>query len=44
MNKNEDVLVLFITSHGSASAGVSLEMCTMRADDVDSTTLRELLD
>jgi hypothetical protein len=44
MDKDEDVLVLFLTSHGSPSHGFSLDLWPMAFKELDPATLRAALD
>jgi hypothetical protein len=44
MNKDEDVLVLFLTSHGSESHEFSLDLWPLRFNRLDPAALRALLD
>ncbi len=44
MNRDEDVLVLFMTSHGSADHRFALELGNMQFHDLDPATVRGLLD
>ncbi len=44
MNPEEDVLFLFLTSHGSQKTGVSVAMNSMDMKDVDPAALRKMLD
>ena len=44
MDVEEDVLVLFLTSHGSSTHRFSLELSPMRFHELTPTTLRRLLD
>ena len=44
MNRDEDVLVLFMTSHGSADHRFALQLGNMQFNDIDPATLRGLLD
>ena len=44
MNKEEDVLVLFMTSHGTENHRFSLDLWPMRFHEIDPATLRALLD
>ena len=44
MEREEDVLVLFMTSHGSADHKFGLELWPMRFDELDPAVLRGLLD
>ena len=44
MNKEEDVLFLFLTSHGSASHHFALELWPLSFNQLDPTNLRKLLD
>jgi hypothetical protein len=41
---NEDILVLYVTSHGSAETGVNVSLDPFRFEDLDPATLREMLD
>ena len=44
MDRDEDVLVLFLTSHGSDDHRLSLTLWPMRFHEIDPATLRSLLD
>lgn len=44
MDKDEDVLVLFMTSHGSDDHRFALELWPMRFHPIDPSALRKLLD
>ena len=44
MNKEEDILFLFLTSHGSETHRFSLELWPLRFNELDPTRLRKLLD
>ncbi len=44
MNVEEDVLFLFLTSHGSEESGLGVEMWDMGMKDIDPKTLRKALD
>jgi hypothetical protein len=44
MDRDEDVLVLFMTSHGSQDHRFALELGTMQFNDLDPATVRGLLD
>ena len=44
MDVEEDVLVLFLTSHGSADHKFSLSLSPLQLRDLDPATLREVLD
>lgn len=44
MNKDEDILFLFLTSHGSKSHHFSLELWPLNFKTLDPTRLRSLLD
>jgi hypothetical protein len=44
MDVQEDVLVLFLTSHGSADHRFSLSLAPLQLRDLDPATLREVLD
>lgn len=44
MDRDEDILFLFLTSHGSRDHKFSLDFWPMRFDPVDPRRLRELLD
>ncbi|MDE2598400.1 MAG: peptidase C13 [Rhodocyclaceae bacterium] len=44
MNRDEDILFLYMTSHGSHDHRFSLDFGTMRFDELDPTVLRRLLD
>jgi hypothetical protein len=44
MDRDEDVLVLFLTSHGSESHRFSLELWPLRFKELDPAALRALLD
>ncbi|MBV1789799.1 C13 family peptidase [Marinobacterium sp. D7] len=44
MDREEDVLFLFMTSHGSADHRFSVEMGPLRLDDLTAPELREALD
>ncbi len=44
MDRDEDVLVLFMTSHGSADHRFALDLGGMRFNDLDPGTVRGLLD
>jgi hypothetical protein len=44
MDKDEDVLVLFLTSHGSEAHRFSLDLWPMRFNELDPATLRRALD
>ena len=44
MNQDEDILFLFITSHGSSKDGVAFEFSPVKLDQVSPKRLRELLD
>jgi hypothetical protein len=44
MDKNEDVLFLFLTSHGSATHRFSLELRPLQLQELEPEKLRELLD
>src|SRR5258708_20806817 len=44
MDKDEDVLVLFLTSHGSQSHRFSLDLWPMSFKELDPATLRAALD
>ncbi|HSE90066.1 MAG TPA: C13 family peptidase, partial [Candidatus Binatia bacterium] len=44
MDTNEDVLFLFLTSHGSATHRFSLELRPLRLQELEPEKLRELLD
>jgi hypothetical protein len=44
MNKDEDILFLFMTSHGSQAHKLSLDFGVMRFNDIDPQVLRKLLD
>jgi len=44
MDRDEDVLVLFMTSHGSPDHHFALELANMQFNDIDPATLRGLLD
>jgi hypothetical protein len=44
MDKDEDVLVLFLTSHGSEDHKLSLTLWPLRFHDLDPAVLRTLLD
>jgi hypothetical protein len=41
---DEDILVLFLTSHGSAESGVNIELKPFDFDDLDPATLKDMLD
>lgn len=44
MNKDEDVLFLFLTSHGSASHQLAIELSPLNLNQLDPLYLRKLLD
>ena len=44
MNRDEDVLVLYLTSHGSEDHRFALEFWPLRLHDLDAPTLRKMLD
>ncbi|HEY9101663.1 C13 family peptidase [Chitinimonas sp.] len=44
MDKNEDILFLYLTSHGSADHKLAVEFGPMQFNDVDPLVLRQLLD
>jgi hypothetical protein len=44
MDQDEDILFLFITSHGSSKDGVAFEFSPVKLDQVSPNRLRELLD
>jgi hypothetical protein len=44
MNQDEDVLVLYLTSHGSEDHRFALEFWPLRLHDLDAPTLRSMLD
>ena len=44
MNKDEDVLFLFLTSHGSASHQLTIELSPLNLNQLDPLYLRKLLD
>jgi hypothetical protein len=44
MDRDEDVLVLFLTSHGSETHRFSLELWPLRFNELDPAALREILD
>jgi hypothetical protein len=44
MDRDEDILVLFLTSHGSETHRFSLELWPLRFNELDPAALRELLD
>jgi hypothetical protein len=44
MNPDEDILFLYMTSHGSREHKFSLDFGAMRFNDIDPPTLRKLLD
>ena len=44
MNNGEDLLVLFLTSHGSATHRFSLDFSPLKLDELDPEKLRALLD
>ncbi len=44
MDKDEDVLVLFLTSHGSQTHRFSLDLWPLQFKELDPATLRSLLD
>jgi hypothetical protein len=41
---DEDILVVFLTSHGSAESGVNVELKPFDFDDLDPATLKDMLD
>jgi hypothetical protein len=44
MNADEDILVLFLTSHGSETHRFSLDLWPMRFNELDPATLRAAMD
>ena len=44
MNREDDVLVLYLTSHGSENHRFALEFWPLRLHDLDGPTLRKMLD
>ena len=44
MDRDQDVLVLFMTSHGSENHHFALQLWPMQFNDIDPSTLRRLLD
>jgi hypothetical protein len=44
MNRDQDVLFLYLTSHGSEDHRFTLEFRPLRLRDLDPTALREMLD
>lgn len=44
MNRDEDVLFLFITSHGSREHGASIQFWPLEFDDLDPSRLKRALD
>jgi hypothetical protein len=44
MNRDEDILFLFMTSHGSSEHKFSLDFGAMRFNEIDPQVLRKLLD
>lgn len=44
MDKEEDILFLFMTSHGSREAGVNIDFWPMRFHDIAPAALRQMLD
>lgn len=41
---DDDILVVFLTSHGSAEAGVNVSLVPFEFDDLDPQTLKDMLD
>lgn len=44
MDKSEDILFLFMTSHGSRESGLSIQLWPMRFNDVAPAALKQILD